>query len=68
MSAWRQTPTGKQPTDQRMQEIVFQIQAGRPYKDIAEQFGITMTRVSRIRAHAGFPPRPPGGARKRASK
>jgi hypothetical protein len=53
MSAWRQTANGKEPTDPRMQQIVFQIKAGRPFKAIAEQFGITVARVSAIRRAAG---------------
>jgi hypothetical protein len=51
---WKKTPEGKEPVDERMQQIVFQIQAGRRYKDIADQFGITIGRVSQIRRQAGL--------------
>jgi hypothetical protein len=58
VKGWRKTPNGREPNDPRMQQIVFQIQAGRPYKDIAEQFGISIPRVCRIRLKAGLPKRP----------
>jgi len=54
---WKKTPEGKEPQDERMQQIVFQILAGRPFKAIAEQFGITVARVSAIRHQAGIPRR-----------
>jgi hypothetical protein len=40
-----------------MKEIVFQIEAGRPTKDIAAQFDISMSRVSRIARRLGLPDR-----------
>lgn len=55
---WRKTREGREPVDPRMQQIVFQIQAGRPYKDIAEQFRISIPRVCNIRRQAGLPKRP----------
>jgi len=57
MKGWRKTANGKEPSDPRMQQIVFQIQAGRRYKDIAEQFTITIGRVCEIRRQAGLPRR-----------
>lgn len=52
MSAWRQTPTGKQPTDQRMLDIVAEIRAGRRFKEIAARFGVSVSRISHIRRQA----------------
>lgn len=57
MSGWIKTAEGKEPRDQRMKEIVFQLRAGRPYKFIADQFGITVQRVTQIRRQAGLPRR-----------
>lgn len=54
---WKKTPEGKEPRDERMQQIVFQIKGGRPYKDIAWQFGVTISRVAHIRRAAGLPRR-----------
>lgn len=54
---WVKTEQGCEPTDQRGQQIVFQIRAGRPFKLIAEQFGITVARVSAIRRQARIPRR-----------
>lgn len=54
---WKKTPDGKEPQDERMQQILFQIDAGRPFKAIAEQFRITVARVSAIRRQAGRPRR-----------
>lgn len=54
---WKKTPEGREPTDPRMQQIVFQIRAGRPYKDISFQFGISLQRVTAIRRQAGIPRR-----------
>jgi hypothetical protein len=54
---WKKTPEGKEPVDERMQQIVFQILAGRPFRAIAEQFEITIQRVSAIRRQAGIPRR-----------
>jgi DNA-binding NarL/FixJ family response regulator len=54
---WKKTPEGKEPVDERMQQILFQIDAGRPFKAIAEQFDITVQRVSAIRRQAGRPRR-----------
>ena len=51
---WKKTPEGKEPLDERMQQIVFQIKAGRPYRAIADQFKITIGRVSQIRHLAGI--------------
>lgn len=50
---WVKTEQGERPTDQRMLEIVFQIEAGRPHRDIAEQFRISRSRVSRIAKRIG---------------
>lgn len=50
---WVKTDRGERPTDQRMLEIVFQIEAGREYKDIADQFRISRARVSRIAKRIG---------------
>jgi uncharacterized protein YerC len=55
--SWKITPQGKEPTDERMQQIVFQIRAGRPYRDIANQFGVTISRIAHIRRAAGLPRR-----------
>jgi hypothetical protein len=57
---WVKTEHGWEPRDQRIKEILFQVQAGRPYKDIAAQFSITISRVSHLRRQAGIirPPRP----------
>lgn len=55
--SWRKTADGWEPTDPRLQQIVFQIKAGRPIKEIAGQFGISLPRVSRIARRAGIPPR-----------
>lgn len=54
---WKKTPEGKTPTDERMQQIVFQLSAGRPYKDIAGQFNLSVSRISHIRRQAGLPRR-----------
>ena len=54
MKGWRKTANGREPNDPRMQQIVFQIQAGRPFREIASQFNITIARVSAIRRQAGI--------------
>jgi DNA-binding CsgD family transcriptional regulator len=54
MKGWRKTANGKEPSDPRMQQIVFQIQAGRPFREIADQFQISIPRVSAIRRAAGL--------------
>ena len=54
---WVKTEQGWEPSDERMKQIVFQILAGRPLKEIAEQFSITVVRVSQIRHRAGIPRR-----------
>jgi hypothetical protein len=54
---WVKTEEGFRPTDERMQQIVFQIQAGRPFRLIADQFNITIARVSAIRRQAKLPRR-----------
>lgn len=59
VKGWRKTANGREPNDPRMQQIVFQIQAGRPFKLIAEQFGITFSRISNIRRQAGIKRRKP---------
>jgi DNA-binding NarL/FixJ family response regulator len=51
---WVKTEQGERPTDQRMLEIVFQIEAGREYKAIAEQFQISRVRISRIARRLGL--------------
>lgn len=55
MSGWIKTAEGKEPRDQRMKEIVFQIRANRPAKDIAQQFRISLPRISRIRRKLELP-------------
>lgn len=54
---WVKTEQGWEPVNERLQQIVFQIKAGRPLKAIAEQFSITVVRVSQIRHRAGIPRR-----------
>lgn len=54
---WVRTEQGWEPLDPRMQQIVFQIRAGRPYKEIAEQFSLTISRISKIRDRADIPRR-----------
>lgn len=54
---WVKTEQGERPTDQRMLQIVFQIEAGRPTKDISAQFEISPARVSRIARRLGLPDR-----------
>lgn len=56
---WRKTEDGWEPLDPRMQQIVFQIRAGRPLKDIADQFSLSISRLSHIRDRAGLPRRIP---------
>jgi FixJ family two-component response regulator len=56
---WVKTEQGWEPTDSRMQQIVFQIKAGRPFKEIAAQFNIAIARVSAIRRRAHIPRRIP---------
>jgi hypothetical protein len=51
--SWVKSKEGWTHTDPRMQEIIFQIQAGREYKDIAAQYDINVSRVSQIRHRAG---------------
>lgn len=50
---WVRTEQGWEPLDPRMQQIVFQIKSGRPFKDIAAQFGVTLSAISHARARAG---------------
>lgn len=54
---WVKTETGYEPTDERMKQIVEWIRAGRPYRLIAFNFGITIARVSAIRRQARIPRR-----------
>jgi FixJ family two-component response regulator len=54
---WVKTEHGWEPSDERTQQILFQIRAGRPFRIIAEQFNITVARVSAIRHRAGLPRR-----------
>jgi hypothetical protein len=54
---WVKTEQGWEPRNDRLQLIVFQIRAGRPFKAIAEQFGITVAAVSYFRHKAGIPRR-----------
>lgn len=49
---WIKTDKGWEPANPRMKEILFQIDAGRPFKDIAEQFGVTLSAISHVRARA----------------
>jgi len=37
------TEQGWEPTDPRIKAILFQIDALRPFKDIAAQFGVTLS-------------------------
>jgi hypothetical protein len=46
---------GWEPQGDREKQIVFQIQAGRPTKDIAGQFGATSAYISRVRRRIGAP-------------
>jgi DNA-binding NarL/FixJ family response regulator len=62
---WIRTADGWDHTEPRMREILFWIKAGTPYKQIAERYGISMPRVSRIGRRAGYKPRPRGGTKKR---
>jgi FixJ family two-component response regulator len=55
---WVKTEQGWEPLDSRMQQVLFQIKAGRPFKEIAQQFGINISRVSQIRHRAGIPHQP----------
>jgi FixJ family two-component response regulator len=57
VKGWRKTTEGWQPLNPRTQQILFQIIAGRPFKEIAEQFNITISAVSHIRARAERPRR-----------
>lgn len=52
--AWKQTTAGREPTDARNQELVRALRKGRTYAAIAEEFGISITRVAQIRAYAGI--------------
>ena len=51
---WKKTPDGWDHTDPRMQQIIF-FRAGRPHKEIADEFGISEPRVSRIRRRLQLP-------------
>ena len=53
-TGWVRTENGWEPRDQRTQQILFQIRAGRPFKEIAEQFGVNISRISQIRHRAGI--------------
>ena len=55
MKGWRKTANGKEPSDPRMQQIVFRSMDG--YKHITAQFLITIGRVCEIRRQAGIPRR-----------
>jgi hypothetical protein len=52
---WKKTAEGWTHADPRMQQIIFQIQAGRPHADIAGQFSISLPRISRIRRKLELP-------------
>lgn len=52
---WKKTPEGWNHSDPRMQQIIFWIRAGRPRADIAAEFNISGTRVSRIRRKLELP-------------
>jgi DNA-binding NarL/FixJ family response regulator len=64
---WVKTEQGERPTDQRMKEIVFQIEAGRNYKDIAAQFEISRARISHIARKMGLKDRRYGPRTKRVN-
>ena len=49
---WVKTENGWEPQDPRTKSILFQIDAGRPFKDIAAQFGVTLSAISHVRARA----------------
>lgn len=51
---WVKTGNGWEPTDPRVKNIVEQIRMGTPYKTIAFQFGINISRVSQLRHRAGI--------------
>jgi len=52
---WVKTESGYRPTDQRMLQIMFQIEAGCRHKDIAAQFQVSRSRISRIARRLGRP-------------
>ena len=64
---WKKTAEGWTHSDPRMQQIIFQIQAGRPHADIADQFGISQPRISRIRRKLELPDKRFGTKARRAS-
>jgi hypothetical protein len=52
---WVKTENGWEPQGDREKQIVFQIQAGRPTKDIAGQFLVSPAYISRVRRRIGAP-------------
>lgn len=54
---WIRTSNGWDHSDPRIQQILFQIRAGRPFRLIAEQFNVTIQRISAIRHRAELPKR-----------
>lgn len=52
--AWKQTSAGREPTDDRNKDICEALRAGDKYAKIAEDFEISITRVSQIREYAGI--------------
>lgn len=54
---WVQTSSGLRPRDERMLRIVFEIEAGVPFPEIARNHRISISRVSKIRHQAGLPKR-----------
>lgn len=51
---WVKTEQGWEPLGEREKQIVFQIHAGRPLKDIAAQFNVTIQAISYFRRRAGL--------------
>ncbi len=54
---WVKTERGLRPKDPRMAQIVFEIEAGVPFPEIADRHHISVSRVSKIRDQAGLPRR-----------
>lgn len=51
---WVKTEQGWEPLGDREKQIVFQIRAGRPFKDIAAQFSVTIQNIAYFRRRAGL--------------
>lgn len=53
-SRWRKTKRGREPKDERMQQICARLRQGATYKEIAAEFSISIGRVAQIREYAGI--------------